>query len=390
VEHPVNWPLAGAATVAALPGLATAAHLGTLATASLFYRKPANPRRTTVRFCVLVPAHDEAAVLGATLDAVNADRRPGDLVVVVADRCRDRTADIAREHGARVLERPPEAPPGRAAARHDGVQFALTLDWDALMWLDADSIIAPGYVAACADAFTTGAVARQARCAAARGARLVDQAALASFALQGVTMPRGRDRLGLLVRLRGTGMVVTRAVAELPQTFRAPASEDLWYSLDLCLAGIRPRHVEGARLRSQNAGDWSTARAQKERYEAGRMSAARAFVGPLLRRHSPASLEAALFLLSPPFAIAILSLVSGLALSVVAGWAIGLAVLAGALAVIAGALAVALVQARVGWRTWAALGAAPWYVAWKIPVQLRALVGLGKPKVYGATRRQSV
>jgi hypothetical protein len=253
--------------------------------------------------------------------------------------------------------------------------------------IDADSIIEPGFFAACEAALASGAEALQARSEAALGTRAVDQAAVAAFAMQGVLMPRGRDRLGLLVRLRGTGMVLTRR-ALFAATFRAPASEDLWYSLDLCLQGTRIRHVDNARLRSLGAGSWRVARTQQVRYEAGRMSAAREFAGPLLRKHNRASLEAAWFLLTPPFAVAALSLALATLIAIVAGSAILAGIFGGLLAVLAGALVVGLVEAGAGPRTWLALAVAPWYLPWKALIQLRALLNVRRGvKLYGATPR---
>src|SRR5262245_9847956 len=62
------------------------------------------PRR---RFAVVVPAHDEEAVLPLLLDALARLAYPKALyeVVVVADNCRDATAGIAGDGGTRVLER---------------------------------------------------------------------------------------------------------------------------------------------------------------------------------------------------------------------------------------------------------------------------------------------
>lgn len=63
---------------------------------------------------VIVPAHDEEAVLAATLRTLLADARPGELdVVVVANACRDRTAEVARAARVRVIE---TATPGKAHA----------------------------------------------------------------------------------------------------------------------------------------------------------------------------------------------------------------------------------------------------------------------------------
>ena len=179
--------------------------------------------------------------------------------------------------------------------------------------LDADSVIAPGFFDACEQALAAGTDAVQARSESKRGHTLATEASLAAFALQGVTLPRGRDRLGLSVRLRGTGMAIRRPLA-LAHRFRAPASEDLVFTLDLILDGVRCRHVDAARLRSEGESSWSTFGGQKVRYEAGRMAAARAYVPRLLKRairhRDAACLEAAWFLATPPFALAALSLLA--------------------------------------------------------------------------------
>jgi 1,2-diacylglycerol 3-beta-glucosyltransferase len=382
--------LATAAVLIALPGAGAALHLGLLALASLAYRepRPAGAVERT-RFLVLVPAHNEEPVIGATLAAIGGQRRPWDRVTVVADRCTDATAAIAAGHGAEVLERGPGAEPGRAAARQDGIAHALRRDdWDALVMIDADSLVQPDFFDACERMLAVARrgrrpLALQARSEAELARGLVARASLAAFALQGLTIPRGRDVLGLSVRLRGTGMVLRREVVERFR-FRAPASEDLFYGLDLCLAGILPRHVESARLRSQSVRSWGAAGAQRQRYEAGRMGAAREFLPELLRRSTPAALEAAWFLATPPFAVAAGSLAAGLALALASGVVPLVWSLAALAAVLAFVLVAGLVQARAGLGVWVALLAAPWYVLWKVGVQLRALASVRRRQAYYA------
>jgi hypothetical protein len=144
----------------------------------------------------------------------------------------------------------------------------------------------------------------------------------------------------------------------------------------MCAAGIHPRHIESARLRSETVGSWKAASSQKQRYEVGRMSAAKEFFGTMLRTRSRASFEQALFLATPPFAVGALSLIVGVALAALAGaWALA-AVLGVLLAVLVGSLVVALLQSRATLRTWLSLLAAPWYLPWKLVVQLRAVTRL--------------
>jgi 1,2-diacylglycerol 3-beta-glucosyltransferase len=379
------------AVLIGLPGLATALHLGLLALGSLIYREARPGTDEEIRFLVLVPAHNEELVIGSCLKAIVAARRPRDLVLVVADRCNDATAKVARSFGASVLERGPDEEPGRAAARQAGLEHARGLDWDVVLMLDADSIVEPGFFSACERVLATGASAVQARSESSRGRGIAMEASLAAFTLQGITIPRGRDRLGLSVRLRGTGMAIRRDVA-LAHRFRAPASEDLFFTLDLLLDGHRCRHVDTARLRSEGASTWGSFGGQKMRYEAGRMAAARAYVPRLVtravRHRDRACLEAAWFLASPPFALGVLSLLLARALASVAGASALAAIFAAGLLALAFALVTGLVQARAGLRTWLALLAAPWYLVWKAVVQLRALVSvLRRDDYYPPTAR---
>ncbi|MFD7817559.1 glycosyltransferase [Streptomyces sp. NPDC059785] len=104
---------------------------------------------------VVVPAHDEQALLPAALAAVaRAARHPaltGTRVrtVVVADACRDRTAALARDAGALVVSTDCRSP---GQARHTGVRYALNRYADApgSLWIattDADSTVPPNWLA---------------------------------------------------------------------------------------------------------------------------------------------------------------------------------------------------------------------------------------------------
>jgi hypothetical protein len=107
-----------------------------------------------------------------------------------------------------------------------------------------------------------------------------------------------------------------------------------------------------------------------------------------VQHRDPSCLEAAWFLATPPFALGALSLLAGAGLAAAAGaWSIT-AILAAGLSALALTIVTGLIQARAGARTWLALLAAPWYVAFKAVVQIRALVSLlRRDRVYGPTAR---
>ena len=82
---------------------------------------------------VVIPAHNEEAVLARCLRVLLAGSAPGELdVVVVANACTDRTADIAREAGVRVVE---TSTPGKANAVRLGDAVCVTFP---RIYADAD------------------------------------------------------------------------------------------------------------------------------------------------------------------------------------------------------------------------------------------------------------
>ncbi len=89
-----------------------------------------------LRFSVVVPAHDEAADLGAALDALLAqDLEAAYEVLVVDNASTDATAEVARDRGVRVV---PEPRLGVCQARQSGVDAARG---EVVASTDADSVV---------------------------------------------------------------------------------------------------------------------------------------------------------------------------------------------------------------------------------------------------------
>jgi 4,4'-diaponeurosporenoate glycosyltransferase len=95
---------------------------------------------------VVVPARDEEQTLPALLAALRGSTVPVVEVVVVDDGSADRTAEVARDGGARVLAAgaPPVGWTGKAWACHVG---AGATTGDLLLFLDADTVLAPDALA---------------------------------------------------------------------------------------------------------------------------------------------------------------------------------------------------------------------------------------------------
>ncbi len=91
---------------------------------------------------MVIPAHQEAAVLGRCLAALLDGPLTLD-VVVVANACTDATAQVARDHGVRVIETPT---PGKAHALNLGDQACTTFP---RAYVDADVLLPQACLAAC-------------------------------------------------------------------------------------------------------------------------------------------------------------------------------------------------------------------------------------------------
>ncbi len=102
------------------------------------------------RFLVLVPAHNEEKVIKDIIENLQHMEYPKELYdfFIVADNCTDRTADVARQMGAKVIEthkRTETSPTGKPIALKKALKIIGDYEnkYDLLMIFDADNLIDP-------------------------------------------------------------------------------------------------------------------------------------------------------------------------------------------------------------------------------------------------------
>lgn len=100
-----------------------------------------------VHVTVLVPAHNEENALPVTLGALARQDRPPDRVIVVADNCTDRTAEIARDLGHETFETVDNVHK-KGGALNQALRLLLpTMDpRDAVLVMDADTSLVPEFL----------------------------------------------------------------------------------------------------------------------------------------------------------------------------------------------------------------------------------------------------
>jgi 1,2-diacylglycerol 3-beta-glucosyltransferase len=364
-----------------VPVLGAALYLLALTLLSAAPRSP-EPRPGARRFRVIVPAHDEAEGIAATVESLLAMDYPPGLfdVLVVADNCSDDTAARAQAAGALVLERTDDGRRGKGYALLHGFE-QLPGGVDAVVVIDADTVVSKNLLAAFSARLDAGASSVQADYAvrnpgASWRTRLL-AIALGSFH---VVRSRGRERLGLSCGLRGNGMCFTTAVLRAVPHEAFSIVEDVEYGIRLGEAGHRVHYADEAHVYGEMVSSARAARSQRERWEGGRSALRRrhalGLLGAGVRDRDPVLLDLGLDLVVPPLSrLAVLAVLGALASGILARAAGGF-VLSGL--VWGGAVLGIVVYVLRGWsvsgtgaRGFLDLLAAPAYVVWKLTVSPR-------------------
>jgi 1,2-diacylglycerol 3-beta-glucosyltransferase len=379
----VSWISLGLA-VCGLPALAASLYLAALAVlARRQQAPPSHPPR--VRFDVIVPAHDEEAEVSGTVESLLAVDYPRELfrVLVIADNCTDRTAERAASAGAQVMVRDEPGRRGKGYALAHAFHRSLAEGFaDAVVVVDADTVVSSNLLLAFAARFDTGAAVVQADYGV-RNPRSSWRTRLMTIALATFHGVRSlaRERLGLSCGLRGNGMGFSRAVLLASPYSAFSVVEDLEYGLQLGYAGFRVQYIHEARVLGQMVVAERASRSQRRRWERGRQALVRQHVPQLLtlswHRRNLLLFDLAADLMVPPLGQLVALNVVGAALCVLTAWLnVGMVPLA---ASVWGASILGILLYVI--RGWTLSGVGPYglldllwapvYVIWKLTLRFR-------------------
>jgi exopolysaccharide biosynthesis WecB/TagA/CpsF family protein len=240
---------------------------------------------------------------------------------VIADNCADRTADVARAHGADVMVRDEPESPGKGRALRWALDQLLDTKRkpDFVAMLDADSVADPDMLRHLAAELDAGADVAQADYRVlepeSTGSRLV----ATGFLLFHRARLAGRAVLGLPANLVGNGMAFRREVLERVPWTAFTSVEDLEYSLILRVAGIRPVFAAHAVVLGPVPQSRRALKRQRIRWEGGRLYLLATWIGPLvgsaIRRRDWAPLDSAIDLAILPTGLLALGICFGFASS---------------------------------------------------------------------------
>lgn len=208
-----------------------------------FGLEPPLPRvRPSMRFAVLIPAHNEERVIGFLVDNLLASDYPRVLfdVYVSCDSCTDRTAAVVTEHGGLALVR--EDPTWRSKPAN--IRWALEqieLDrYDSVAMIDADNLVESDFLARMNDYFAAHPEAEAVQGYADSknpGDTWVTRAYALAYWFTNRFFQLARRRWGLSAQLAGTGSVFSVACLRRMGWDLVSLTDDLEFSTRLILAG---------------------------------------------------------------------------------------------------------------------------------------------------------
>lgn len=358
------------------------------------------------RFLIVIPAHDEESGIKTTVRSCLAADYPSSLfgVLVIADNCSDRTAYLAAEAGARVVERFDSLKKSKGYAIEylmESLELSGEFDaFDALVIIDADTTMDADLLRYFDQGLQEGRDWIQCYYTVANPdqswrTRLMTYA----FSLFNGVMLLGQNRLGASAGFKGNGMcLTTRGLRRRPWRSYGLV-EDMEYSWTLRIMGEKIAFAPEVAVHGAMLGSGGAAAAnQRRRWEFGRGDIRKKYLGPLLRSNRISWWEKAVSaceLTIPSMGGLALLYVIVLVLNTVAWFANGTYLppvargflLASCILMTASMVAYGIspfVVMRLPWRYAWSIALFPVYLIWKLLISLK-----GRPQQWVRTARES-
>jgi len=237
-----------------------------------------SPRIPTHRFAIVVPAHNEEKGLAATVSSLRDLDYPWHLfeIVVVADNCTDRTAEVAKNVGVRCLERVDSDRRGKGYALSFAFDALLTDGFDAMVVVDADNVMSANFLRVMDVRLHNGQFVIQSRNTVKNPLENALTWMLAvGNAIENTLYSLSKENLNLSCPLRGTGMCLSSVMLRKMPWGANSVAEDTEYGLSLVSIGQRVHFASEAEVQSDAPVNVEMLAAQRIRWASGNMSLAK-------------------------------------------------------------------------------------------------------------------
>lgn len=250
----------------------------------LFPAKPVKQPNQKVTSVILIPAHNEAQVLKATLDCLSAQLTDDDQVLVIADNCTDKTANIARLCGMAVTERAHETQHGKGFALAYGVAEIAKRAWtpDVVIVLDADCEMLPSGLVELKIAALTSPVQGRYLLTAPDGAGPKQKVSAFAIYVKNHIRLLGLMRLGGSVPITGSGFGAPYELFQGANLASGEIVEDMKLGCDWAFANHFTRYMPQVHISSPLPTNDRDADTQRQRWEHGHVSIIKRYMPKLL------------------------------------------------------------------------------------------------------------
>lgn len=362
-----------------------------LAVSSFFYRPPmAYSGGRQARFLVLIPAHNEEVGIASTLESLRNLNYASDRyrVLVIADRCTDGTAAVARSLNAQCFERF-DGQPGKGAALAWGIQEARNaqIAFEAVVIVDADTL-------ANRDLLSAFNVELQAGRQVQQGYNYISNPWTSPFtrimAVTGVLRNgryyAGKTAIGLHGMLTGTGMCLGAEILERHGWTAFSVGEDWEFSVELLLGGEKIYFNPLAKTFAKESQNFKQASHQRLRWASGRYAVMGSKVWALTRqgvRTSSFSLiDAAVTLVAPNYSsqasLALLCLVASWVNAGDPFWGFSFYWAAALFVAIASYFVLGIFSTEAPGKALAGLVLVPLFLPWRLTIEVLGMLGYGR------------
>ena len=238
------------------------------------------------RFMAIIPAHNEATVVGNLIESLKKQDYPKELydIYVIADNCTDNTAQIAKEAGAIVFERFDENKKTKGYALQWFLQQKIkeNAPYDAFCVFDADNIADVNFLKAMNKKLCQGEKVVQ-------GYRDIknptDNWITAGYAIFYWTMNRfyhlARYNVGLSPLLNGTGFMVRFDIIKKAGWNTNTLTEDIEFSLKNIIEGRRLGWATDAIVYDEQPTSFKQSWSQRSRWTVGHIQCMKEYTGLL-------------------------------------------------------------------------------------------------------------
>ncbi|MGB3533478.1 MAG: glycosyltransferase family 2 protein [Microcoleaceae cyanobacterium] len=351
-----------------------------------------------IKVFILIPAHNEASEIGETVKAILPQLKATDQLIVIADNCTDNTAAIARQQGAKVLERQNQEQRGKGYALDYGLQQLSANPPDVVVMVDADCRVEAGAIEKIAQQSVRIDKPVQALYLMETPSNPTpkDSISALAFLVKNLVRPLGLAQLGQPCLLTGTGMAFPWSALQTISLASGNIVEDMQLGLDLAIAESPPYFCGSALVTGILPQQTKAATSQRTRWEHGHIQTLLTQVPRLikaaLKQQRGDLLALALDLCVPPLSLLVMLWLAALGTAGLWGIITGIWLPAVFLSIEGVLMTSAIVIAwamfgreRISGKT---LLSVPFYVLWKIPLYFAFLI---KPqKDWVRTQRDSV